>query len=275
MCLLHDCTFKLLNPADPLMSQSIQAQAVQQNIVQTHISFFFYKFILFLVKKHQISGWILERCVHFCSRHLEYLMVQPWKHHRTGMIMRLYVHANMPNTPKTVTCTFHTMPEGQAAYDSRQKSWLVVHVLCILLFQSVCLPSSLKRHSRVDASLASPGLRGWQLHHRVGTLRLDNDRRGRIDSSGLCWTRMGWGHCSQLILSLVKNQHAAAVQSEKLGCLPTECTLCTRNFTWLIVVAVKLSNKLCSHVFGSVLPELTLSSIHLTLKAKLFFVFVA
>lgn len=180
--------------------------------------------------------------------------------------------------PRLSHAHFPRCPRAKRHMTAGRWADLVVHVLCTLLF--LCLSASLHLWSdTVELTPRSPPL--------------DSEADSCITESGLCcwvmtaeaesstavcagpeWAERvtpGRRHCSQLILSLVKNQHAAAVQSEKWGCLPTEHTVYTRNLTWLIVVAVKSSNKSCSHVFGSGLPELTLSSLHLTCFCRLVF----
>lgn len=136
--------------------------------------------------------------------------------------MRLNPHT----CAKTLTCTFPTVPEGQAAYDSRQKSWLgrscPVHPVIPL---SVCLSASLHLwsdtveltprspplDSEADSCITESGLCGW-----IMTAEAESST---AVCAGLEWAERvtpGWRHCGQLILSLVKKPACSCCSEWKM-----------------------------------------------------------
>lgn len=147
VCLLHDCTFKLLSPADPPMSQSIEAQAVRAKHCSNPHFFFSFSFSEETPNIRLSSG---ETCAHFCSRHLEYLMVQPWKHHRTRTEYE---------TESTHMCQDSHM---HISHDARGPSsiWQQAEELtwsfmsCAPCYSSVCLPPFISEATQSSWRLA-------------------------------------------------------------------------------------------------------------------------
>lgn len=139
---------------------------------------------------------------------------------------------------------FPWCPGAEQHMTTGRRADMAVHVPCTLLFLclSVCWPpfitdpSSAARlsdaaeltpcwhllDSEADSWVTRPGLCG-----RITAAEAKQADAGNTAvCAGLEWAERVtpgwvWRHCNQLILSLVKKQHATAVQSEKWGCWPS------------------------------------------------------
>lgn len=219
-------------------------------------------------------------CTQFCPRHLENLNLRKWRSYKTTIFQHVYVFKyseestsnkkksetgsetvpthNQATCANTLTCTFPIMPWGEAAYDSRQKSWLC----CSSMSCAPCYPSARLHPSIPEVTQLSSCSRllDWQLYLGVRTQRLDDECRVRrfvLDTA----------------VSLVKKQHAAAIQSEKWGGLPSE--LCAQGIQpgWVLMLKrqhTELSSAqkvMVIYIYIRFSP-LLVNPIHLSLKAK-------
>lgn len=162
------CMIGLLNPADPPMSQSMWAQAVQPNIVQTHRHLVHIPAEILKPPKRPVCLWEMCKTImletysreekkEYWLRYLFFMTVTVWKEmsfpnlkqsacllktkdltqnhlrHTSDILKNPSNNGNnnrvmrprlQMHVLRSSRAAFPMMPEGRAAYDNRQKSWL-------------------------------------------------------------------------------------------------------------------------------------------------------
>ena len=200
------CMIGLLSPADPPMSQSMWAQAVQPNIVQTHRRLFHLPAEILKHPKRPVCLWEMRKAIMLetysreegiyfhdcdCAERDEFPKLEaidvpskPKISHKT-IFDTLQTFWRIPQTVEIITYYKYTCwdPHVGISHDAPRAERHMTTGGRADCYSSVCSPPSITNHSsefKLTPCLHLLDSWNWQLSHGVRTLWPDNDCRGQI-----------------------------------------------------------------------------------------------